>query len=151
LWQIAAISGPAVGGIAFGALGASNTFLASAALCAAGFVAQLRVRPRAVALEKKGTSWSTVLAGVGYVWRNRARLGSISLDLFAVLLGGATALLPIFAGDVLHVGPWGLGLLRSAPSVGAAVMAIVLAHRPLERNAGKTMLACVAIFGVATI
>ena len=78
-------------------------------------------------------------------------LGSISLDLFAVLFGGASALLPVFASDVLHVGPTGLGLLRSAPAVGAAVTAVALAYRPLRRRAGGTMFVCVAIFGVATV
>jgi hypothetical protein len=77
--------------------------------------------------------------------------GAITLDLVAVLLGGATALLPIFAQDVLHVGPWGLGLLRSAPAVGALSMAILLAHRPLQRHSGKRMLQAVAVFGLATI
>ncbi len=78
-------------------------------------------------------------------------LQSVSLDLFAVLLGGATALLPVYAKDILHVDAWGLGLLRSAPAAGAALMAIVIAARPLKRHAGSTMLACVAIFGGATI
>ncbi|MEO8875036.1 MAG: MFS transporter, partial [Polyangiaceae bacterium] len=96
-------------------------------------------------------SVETLLAGVRYVFKNKMILGSISLDLFAVLFGGAVALLPIFAKDVLHTGPWGLGILRSAPAVGAALMALVFARRPITRHAGKMMLACVAIFGVATI
>src|SRR5207248_710942 len=81
----------------------------------------------------------------------RLILGSVSLDLFAVLLGGAVALLPVYASDVLHVGPLGLGLLRSAPAVGAAVMAVVMAYRPLRRRAGGTMLIAVAIYGVAAV
>ena len=85
------------------------------------------------------------------IWRQKLILGLISLDLFAVLLGGAVALLPVYARDILHTGPWGLGLLRSAPAVGAALMAILLAHRPLQRHAGMTMLFCVAGFGVFTI
>ncbi len=83
--------------------------------------------------------------------RRKLILGSISLDMFAVLLGGAVALLPVYAREILHTGPWGLGLLRSAPGVGAAVMAIVVAHRPIRRRAGVTMLLCVAGFGVFTI
>jgi MFS family permease len=85
------------------------------------------------------------------VWSNRPILGAISLDLFAVLLGGAVALLPIFARDLLHIGPWGLGVLRSAPAFGAATTALVLANHPLRRSAGKIMLSCVLIFGLATI
>ena len=86
-----------------------------------------------------------------YVWSNRPILGAISLDLFAVLLGGAVALLPIFARDMLHTGPWGLGMLRSAPAVGAATVAFLLASFPLRRRAGIVMLACVLLFGIATI
>jgi predicted MFS family arabinose efflux permease len=93
----------------------------------------------------------TLFAGLAYVWRRRVILGSISLDLFAVLLGGATALLPIFARDILHTGPGGLGLLRAAPSWGAAAVALWLARFPLKRRAGEVMLACVVMFGAATI
>jgi hypothetical protein len=92
-----------------------------------------------------------VLAGFRYIWRQKLILGSISLDMFAVLLGGAVALLPVYAREILRTGPWGLGLLRSAPGVGAAAMAILLAHRPLRGRAGPTMLWCVAGFGVCTI
>jgi hypothetical protein len=101
--------------------------------------------------DAQGVSLKTVFAGFSYVRRHPVILGSISLDLFAVLLGGATALLPIYASDVLHVGPWGLGVLRSAPAVGAAGMAMGLAYRPLVRRAGPIMLTCVALFGAATI
>jgi MFS family permease len=92
-----------------------------------------------------------VLAGFRFIWEKKLILGSISLDMFAVLLGGAVALLPVYARTILHTGPWGLGLLRSAPGVGAALMAIVVAHRPIRRRAGLTMLLCVAAFGVLTI
>jgi MFS family permease len=85
------------------------------------------------------------------VWRNQIVLGAISLDLFAVLLGGATALLPIYARDILHLGPWALGALRSAPAVGAAITGVALALRPIDRRAGAKMLACVGIFGLATV
>src|SRR5262249_21234473 len=96
-------------------------------------------------------AWEHALAGLRFVRTHRVILEAISLDLFAVLLGGATALLPIYASDILHVGPSGLGALRSAPAIGAAAMALLLAHRPLTRRAGPTLLACVAAFGGATI
>ena len=86
-----------------------------------------------------------------YIWREKIVLGSISLDLFAMLLGGAVALLPVYARDILRTGPWGLGLLRCAPAVGAGIMALFLAHRPLGKRAGMKMLCCVAGFGVCTI
>jgi MFS family permease len=92
-----------------------------------------------------------VLAGFDYLWHNQIVLGAISLDLFAVLLGGAVALLPVYAREILNVGPWGLGLLRSAPGAGAVLMALVLAYRPLRRKAGAIMLWCVAGFGAATV
>jgi len=93
----------------------------------------------------------TVLAGFRFIWEKKLIFGSISLDMFAVLLGGAVALLPVYAHEILHTGPWGLGLLRSAPGVGAALMAIVVAHRPIRRRAGITMLLCVTAFGLLTI
>jgi MFS family permease len=92
-----------------------------------------------------------VLAGFRFIWEKKLILGSISLDMFAVLLGGAVALLPVYARTILHTGPWGLGLLRSAPGVGAALMAIIVAHRPIRRRAGMTMLFAVAAFGALTI
>jgi MFS family permease len=92
-----------------------------------------------------------VLAGLRFIWQKQLILGAISLDMFAVLLGGAVSLLPVYAKEILHTGPWGLGILRSAPGVGAALMAIVVAHYPIRRRAGVTMLIAVAIFGVLTI
>ncbi len=100
---------------------------------------------------REPVTWNTVLAGFHYIWSHKLVLGSISLDMFAVLLGGAVALLPIYASEILKTGPWGLGLLRSAPGIGATVMAILVAHRPLRRRAGLTMLWCVGGFGVCTI
>src|SRR5262249_57896930 len=93
----------------------------------------------------------TVMAGFGYVWREKVVLASISLDMFAVLLGGAVALLPVYASEILKTGPWGLGILRSAPGVGAGAMALFLAQRPIRGRAGWIMLTCVAGFGVFTI
>ena len=101
--------------------------------------------------QKEPVSLRTVLAGFRFIREKKLILGSISLDMFAVLLGGAKALLPIYARTILHTGPWGLGLLRSAPGAGAALIAIVVAHRPIHRRAGPTMLFAVAAFGVFTI
>ena len=108
------------------------------------------IRPRGAA-EKKGFTFSTMAAGLRYVMHTRLLLGSSSLDLFAVLLGGATSLLPIFADTVLHAGAHGLGLLRAMPSLGALMISMTLLTHPLKRNVGKKMLVCVAIFGAATI
>jgi hypothetical protein len=110
-----------------------------------------RLKWRPPAQRANGGAWETLLAGVNYVRERPVLLGAISLDLFAVLFGGATALLPVYARDILAVGPWGLGLLRSAPAVGALLCGITLAHRPLHRHAGRTMFLCVAGFGLCTI
>jgi MFS family permease len=96
-------------------------------------------------------SLKTVFAGLHYIWNKKLILGAISLDLFAVLLGGAVALLPVYAREILHTGPWGLGLLRTAPGVGAAIMAVLVAHWPLRGRSGPTLLWSVAGFGVFTI
>ena len=109
------------------------------------FSSQSKPRPR------EPVSLKTVLAGIHYIWEHKVVLGSISLDLFAVLLGGAVALLPVYAREILKTGPWGLGLLRCSPAIGAGAMAILLAHRPLRGRCGVTMLWCVAGFGVFTI
>ena len=93
----------------------------------------------------------TIFAGLHFIWREKLILGAISLDLFAVLLGGAVALLPVYAREILQTGPWGLGLLRTAPGSGRRVMAVALAHRPLRGRAGPTLLWSVAGFGVCTI
>jgi hypothetical protein len=93
----------------------------------------------------------SVLAGVDFIWNNKPILGAVSLDLFAVLLGGATALLPMFAKDILHTGPTGLGLLRAAPAVGALLMSIALARWPLQRRVGHTLLLAVAVYGVCMV
>jgi Transmembrane secretion effector len=91
------------------------------------------------------------LVGFRYIWTHKLVLGSISLDLFAVLLGGAVALLPVYAKEILHTGPWGLGLLRSAPGIGAGAMALLIAYKPIRRRAGATMLWCVGGFGIFTM
>src|ERR1700733_3239324 len=152
VWEVGAILGPALGGWIYAAGGsAAAVYLTGAVLyaLAATFAASMKVKTGR--MERHPASFETVVAGIVYVWRNKVVLGSISLDLFAVLFGGAVALLPIYARDILHVGPWGLGLLRSAPSVGAAVVAFVIAFRPPRRRTGAIMLACVALYGVATV
>lgn len=152
IWQVATIVGPALGGIAYAAGGPSVSYLSGASLFGVATLSSTLIRSLP-AREKKGaaTSWKSVLAGVEYVWRRKIILGSISLDLFAVLLGGATALLPVFARDILHVGPSGLGALRSAPGIGASLTAVFLAYRPLSRRAGATLFTCVGLFGLSTI
>lgn len=151
LWQSASILGPALGGFLY-ALGPATVFGAAAAsfACASLLIAGIRFRPAAVA-ERPPITWATLSAGLTYIRDHPVVLGAISLDLVAVLLGGATALLPIFAAEVLHVGPLGLGALRSMPAAGAVTMAIVLAYRPLQRHAGLRMLQAVAVFGLAIL
>jgi MFS family permease len=152
VWQVATIVGPSLGGLLYGAAhGARWVYAASCGLFALASLLAFAIRPRPFAATPETVSWETVLAGFRYVRAHRVILGSVSLDLFAVLLGGATALLPVYASDILHVGPRGLGILRSAPALGAAATAIALAYRPLTRRAGPIMLACVAVFGAATI
>lgn len=151
VWQVATIVGPAAGGVVYAAGGASAAYAVAAALFVVSVVATSMIATKPARTAKEPTSWTTVLAGVDYVWKKKIILGALSLDLFAVLLGGATALLPIFARDILHVGPTGLGALRAAPGLGAAVTALVLAYRPLGRRSGATLFACVALFGVATV
>lgn len=152
VFQVAVIAGPALGGAVYllGPVAAYGVCLALFLAVALAFLGVRARRPEADTGPVLG-AWRRVLAGIGYVRSRRVILGAISLDLFAVLLGGATALLPIYARDILEVGPTGLGLLRSAPAVGAAAMAIFLARRPLARHGGVTMFACVAVFGVATV
>jgi hypothetical protein len=121
----------------------------AAAIGAAISMFQIQLRP--AFRKREPVSWKTVLAGFRYVREKRVVLGLISLDLFAMLLGGAVALMPVYAHDILKTGPWGLGLLRCAPGIGAAIMAVTLAHRPIARRAGTKMLWCVAAFGLFTI
>ena len=111
----------------------------------------LCVRRTQAAREHAPTTWHTLLAGLRFVWSKPVMLGAMSLDLFAVLFAGATALLPIYASDILHVGPDGLGWLRAAPGVGASICALWLSLYPITRRAGVWILSSVAVFGVATI
>jgi MFS family permease len=146
--QLAIIAGPALGGLLYVA-GATAVYASCVALFAAAMLLLLRVH-HASPPQRERATWQTLLAGVTYVRSNPVVLGAISLDLFAVLLGGATALLPMFAKDLLHVGPWGLGLLRGAPAVGALLMSISLSRWPIARAAGAKMLSAVVVFGLAT-
>jgi len=148
--QTAIIGGPALGGVIFVA-GASAVYAVSTALFVIGCVLVARLQYARVAAPREPVSMKTLLAGVGFIWNRKPVLGAVSLDLFAVLLGGAVALLPIFAKDILHTGPWGLGVLRSAPAVGALVMSVVLTRWPLDRGVGKKLLLAVGIFGLATL
>jgi MFS family permease len=151
-WQLAAIVGPSIGGLVYGATERGHVVFACAAVLSLGATACVFAIGRMKTERQKAPlSWDTLLAGLRYVFANKTILGAISLDLFAVLLGGAVALFPIFARDLLAVGPSGLGMLRSAPAAGAATVALVLARRPIQRHAGKVMLGGVMLFGIATI
>jgi len=159
IFQIANATGPMVGGLLFtvslpGILGRLNgaplVYCFTLALLVSYIVIFSLIKPRGAA-EKKGFTVKTMLAGLRYVAGTRLLLGSISLDLFAVLLGGAVSLLPIFAVEVLHSGPHGLGVLRAMPSLGALAVSLTLLAVPLKRRAGRTMLVCVGIFGAATV
>ncbi|MGQ0607153.1 MAG: MFS transporter [Chloroflexota bacterium] len=151
LGQVATIVGPAVGG-ALVVLGVEAAYGLSVMLLVGGVVliSGLRGGGRDVR-SREPVSWSTLLSGVTFVRSRPIVLGSISLDLFAVLFGGATALLPIYAGEILDVGPVGLGVMRAAPAVGAALLAAVVTMRPIRRHVGRWMFGGVAAFGVATI
>jgi MFS family permease len=151
-WQAATIFGPVLGGLVY-AFFRGPLAVYALAFCASVMAVILTLRlpaqekPRA----KPVANLSTVFDGFRYIWREKLILGAISLDLFAVLLGGAVALLPVYAREILQGGPWALGILRSAPGVGAGIMAIAIAHRPLKSRVGETMLWCVAGFGLCTM
>ncbi len=149
-FQISRTIGPALGGLLYG-FGAETVYGMSAVLLLASVLILSGVSPRAPLPQADAAMLERLLAGVTFVWRQPILLGAISLDLFAVLLGGATALLPVYARDILTVGPWGLGFLRSASSVGAVVCGIFLAQRPLKSGAGRVMFLCVAGFGLGTM
>ena len=152
IFQGATILGPAIGGLIYAWFNGPAAVYGTAMVASTiAMLAVTRITPKVAKRVREPASLSTVLAGFGYIWRQKLVLGTISLDLFAVLLGGAVALLPVYAREILNTGPWGLGLLRSAPGVGAAAMAVMVAHWPLRRRAGLTMLWCVAGFGVFTI
>lgn len=147
--QAGTIGGPALGGVLY-VYGAVTVYATCVVMMIASSALTLAVRYVHHATQE-AVSWTSAMAGVTFVWRNKILLGATSLDLFAVLLGGATALLPIYARDMLHTGPEGLGLLRAAPAAGALLMSFVMLRWPLRRHVGYSLLAAVAVFGVATV
>lgn len=161
--QGAIVIGPALGGVVYAAAaaletgrfgaapGAAGVYLTSLLMLLVSVTAVLALRHRARYERTAGANWASVTAGLRFIWQRPVMLGAISLDLLAVLLGGATALLPIFAKDILQIGPQGLGLLRAAPAVGAVVIGLVLARRGIERHAGAWLLGAVAVFGAAML
>ncbi|MBL0742178.1 MFS transporter [Chryseolinea lacunae] len=152
LWETAAIGGPAIGGLLYAWKGVQFSYGADALLMLAGLSLAIGVssKPLPPESEEQGI-FDKISAGLRFVFNHQIILGAISLDLFAVLFGGAVALLPIFAKEILAVGPQGLGLLRAAPSVGALLMAFYITHNPIRKNTGKILLCCVAGFGVCMI
>ncbi|WP_111561365.1 MFS transporter [Rhizobium sp.] len=150
MMQTALIVGPSLGGLLYG-VDAVAPFAVAAVLFAVASINVISIRMEWTPSKREPVTLTSVFAGVSFIKSKPVMLGTISLDLFAVLLGGATALLPMFASDILHAGPWGLGMLRAAPAVGALSMSIVLARRSLTSRVGAKMLTAVAVFGVATI
>jgi MFS family permease len=147
--QLAMICGPALGGFAY-AVSTGLPYALMAGFWVIGGLLNSAIKLDRAIVAKEPPSFSALFAGVGFVRRNPAILGTISLDLFAVLLGGATALLPIYARDILQTGPWGLGILRAAPAVGALLMTVVLTRWSINRRVGMRMFQAVIVFGVAT-
>lgn len=150
MFQAACIAGPAVGGVLY-LLGPVYVYGCGTACLLTASLLFATVKIPVVVRTNSSTRIADLFTGVKYVFSRQAILGAVSLDLFAVLFGGATALLPIYASDILHTGPWGLGLLRSAPAVGAAVVALYLAHHPIREKAGLKLFSYVALFGLCTI
>ncbi len=152
IWQVAAVSGPALGGILYAWVGATVSYAIAAVLMLAALVAVARidVPPRAAAASAEPL-WASVRAGLSFLFTKPIFLGAITLDLLAVLFGGAVAILPIFAEEILHVGPQGLGALRAAPAVGAVLMSGILALRPPPGRAGRLFLWAVGLFGLSMI
>jgi hypothetical protein len=150
-FQLAQVLGPALGGLLYGFTNARVAYSAEILLMAFAMAAMLRIAPRPRRAPKGAGLLKSLGEGVGFVFQHRLLLGSMSLDLFAVLFGGAVALLPVFASEILKVGPQGLGLLRTAPAVGSLAMGFWMAHRPTQKRAGMELLAAVAGFGLCWI
>jgi MFS family permease len=152
IFNAATIFGPLIGGVLYALRGSPVAVYMTAAMAlGVSVLLILSIRNRRVQQMSRQSDWKTVLAGFQYVWRNKLILGTTTLDLFAVLLGGAVALLPVYAREILNTGPRGLGLLRASPGMGAGLVALMLAYVPLRRRAGIKMLCCVAAFGAATV
>lgn len=151
-WQLAAVLGPALGGLIYGFGTAAAAYVVDVVLMIVGLIAISRIaQPPRAPRPTEESVLESLAGGVRFVRGQPVVLGALTLDLFSVLFGGATALLPVFASEILHVGPEGLGLLRAAPAAGAVVMSLLLAHRPPLRRAGRTLLANVAMFGLTMI
>lgn len=151
-WEVASVTGLGLGGLIYGFLGVQITFATMTVLCVLGLFFLLQIASRPVPpTDLTISAKERIREGLQFVFSRQVIIGAIALDLFAVLFGGAVALLPVFAKDILQVGPQGLGILRAAMSLGAIIMAFVLAHRPLGQNAGRLMLGCVAGFGCCII
>jgi len=148
-WQVSTIAGPAIGGLVYLA-GPDIVYATVAALLAAAVFLISGVKTGRPSRPATPDSWHTLLEGLRFVWKKKIILGAVSLDLFAVLFGGAVALLPAYASDILHVGPDGFGWLRAAPGIGAAIVAITLAWRPITQHVGAKMFGGVAVFGAAS-
>lgn len=149
-WQVATIGGPAIGGVVL-LLGTDVVYVASGLGILLSTIMMWRVTPRPASGAHEPVSWTTLLAGLTFIRSRPVIFGAISLDLFAVLFGGAVALLPVYATDILHVGEVGLGLLRAAPGVGAVVIALWLTQRPINHRLGHIMFACVGFFGLSIV
>jgi MFS family permease len=151
-WQVAAVSGPALGGLLYGAFSITPTFFLMLSLMVVSVTAAYFIpsQPPATPAREESVAQS-IRQGFRFVWRTREVLGALSLDLFAVFFGGATALLPYFTDVILHAGPRGLGILRSAPALGGVAVMLLLTLRPLHRKQGRMMLYCVAGFGICII
>ncbi len=149
-WQGASIAGPAVGGLLC-AWSPGVSYAVTGVLYVIAILCMITVRPKRQQVLQTASRIMLMKEGLSYIWRQKIVFGSISLDLVAVLLGGATALLPVFAGDVLKVGAQGFGILRASPAIGATVVAAYLAMHPIRRKAGLSMFAGVALFGAATL
>lgn len=152
IWEGAAVAGPMIGGLIYGFFGITVAYTADVVLVTGGLICYFLIpsRPLPPISAEQGI-WEKIKAGISFVFKNQIILGAISLDLFAVLFGGAVALLPIFADEILHVGKIGLGFLRSAPSIGAVLTAVYMTHNPIQKNMGKILLWCVAGFGFCMI
>lgn len=150
-FEIGTISGPALAGLLVGRWSSAHSYAVSLALYLVALVGLATLRHSTRPTSQPGSRLEQIRAGLRYIRDNKLVLGAISLDMVAVLLGGATALLPVFARDILHVGPQGFGLMRSAPAAGAAVVALALASHPIQRRAGTSLFTGVAIFGLATV
>ena len=150
-WQLAEVVGPAIGGLVYGFANATAAYAVDATLMGVALLSLGRIRHRSEHLVTEASFLASLVTGVRFVRGQPLILGALTLDLFSVLFGGAVALLPVFAAEILHVGPEGLGVLRAAPAVGAVVMSLGLAHRPPLRQAGRTLLVSVALFGLCMI